>query len=395
MPAELQLANLLAARGTDEAQAESLGIFRALSSRGENTGLDALASALSAGVVPPDEVAGWAQRLMDHPLANDRTFLVAQRARIQAEPGMQEAAVKAVMARFADAPVERKAAAVFWLNGWKEFPRSLELLPQSEAVTNRDAFVLWLDALAGTGDWATADAALSSNAQPLSGSLAELFRARAARMTGREGTSQQGYRRAVQLALSDPRELAVAEAFLDADGQNEIWVSGMRQALHNPTTAATAKEGLVTAAKRTCDAAKLGEVYRLLAGEFPEDAGARDALYYYSLVLGQKGLLDQVREHAAKKPADFARKALLALALLKENRAEEAVRVFDGLQVRSDQITPEQKAIVVSVLAANRRMDQAEAMAMTLGEAQLTAQEAGMVNGYLREGAMPQEAPKP
>jgi prolyl-tRNA editing enzyme YbaK/EbsC (Cys-tRNA(Pro) deacylase) len=74
---------------------------------------------------------------------------------------------------------------------------------------------------------------------------------------------------------------------------------------------------------------------------------------------------------------------------LQEGFPDKAVAVFDGLSVRSDRITPEQKAIVVSVLAAAGRMDQAQAMASTLDTSMLTEQEAAMVNGYLGGSGSP------
>ena len=388
--ADLQLAGLLAARGTDEARAEALKIFRASAAQTDNTGLEALASALAAGVVPHDESADWAQRLLDHPLGNDRTFLISQTARLQSDPASREAVVKVVMARFAGTPVERKAAAALWLNERNEFSRSLELLPQSEAVTNRGAFVLRLDALSGTGNWNAVDEALNDRAMPLEGALADLFRARAARMNGRSGTAAQEYKKAAERALLDPRETATAAAFLEQDGQTDVWLDTMRAGLHNPSTASAAREGLLATAKNLRDAAKLSRACKILAAEMPQDEGAQNLALYYRLVLREPGLLETARQRSAERPDDFSRKAILAFALLQDGREVEAVRTFDGLEVRSDNITPQEKAVVVSVLAANNRMDQAEAMAMTLDRATLTVQENEMVNGYMRSGAAAQ-----
>ena len=390
--ADLRLAGLLAVRGTGDASAEALGIFRALAAQPDNTGLEALASALTAGAVPTDEAAAWAQRLLDHPLGNDRTFLVAQAARLQADPSAQDAAVKAVMERFADAPVERKAAAVFWLNERKAFARSLELLPQSEAVANRDAFVLWLDAMVGTGRWAAADEVLTKGAIPLDGAIADLFRARAALMNGRPGTAAQEYKKAAERALSDPREMASAAAFLEQDGQADVWLETMHAGLRNPATANAAREGLLVPAKNSRDAAKLAQACRILAAETPQDEGARNLSLYYRLVLREPGLLEAAQRRSAERPDDFSRKTVLAFALLRDAREVEAVRAFDGLEVRSDRISPQEKAVVVCVLAANGRMDQAEAMALTLDRTALSVQEAEMVEGYLRGGGAAEAA---
>ena len=87
--------------------------------------------------------------------------------------------------------VERKVPAMLWLNEHGEFSRTMELVPESKARANADAFVLWMDAAAGRGDWAAIDAALAKKT-PLTGGLADLFRARAAQKTGRTGAARQG-----------------------------------------------------------------------------------------------------------------------------------------------------------------------------------------------------------
>lgn len=181
--------------------------------------------------------------------------------------------------------------------------------------------------------------------------------------------------------------MASAAAFLEQDGQADVWLETMRAGLHNPATANAAREGLLAPAKNSRDAAKLVRACRILAAEMPQDENARNLSLYYSLVLRDQGLLEAARRRSEERPDDFSCKTILAFALLRDARHVEAVRAFDGLEVRSDRINPQEKAVVVCVLAANGRMDQAEAMAMTLDRATLTLQEAEMVDGYLRRGA--------
>lgn len=382
-PAQLQLAGLLAATGEEAARAEAWEIYRSMSDRQDNMAAEAMAAALAAGVVPSDQISEWAERLQAHPAANDRTFLLAQTAKLGADPDARARLVGEVMARFAGAPVERKALAMHWLNEQQEFRRSIELVSEKSARADRAAFVLWLDALAGLQQWGTVYAALETAAEPLDGALAELFRARAARMTGRTGAATQSYQRAVALAVSDPRELAVTKFFLETDGQASIWRDAMREALADPSTKDAAVRGILLPAAQSRDAVRMLEARRMLAEGLPDDEESQDAVLYYGLVLGQSGLLEQAATLSAEQPEDFPRKAILALALLKGGRREEAVRVFDGLKVYSNRITPQEKVIIISVLAANHRFDQAQAMALTLNAADLTQQEVGMMAGFL------------
>lgn len=381
--ARLQLAGILAASGGESARAEAWEIYRSMSDGRDKTAAESMASALAAGVVPPEQVVEWAHRLQEHPAGNDRTYLVAQTASVAADPAAKSQRVNEVMARFSGTPVERKAPAMLWLNEQQEFARTLELASERAARSDRDAFVLWLDALAALQEWDTINAALEKTAEPLEGTLAELFRARAARMTGRAGSAALAYKRAVMLALENPRELSVAEFFLETDGQSDVWQQAMREALANPATKDAAVRGILAPATRSRDAVRLREACKMLAGNLPDDETWQNALMHYDIVLGRPGLLDRALRRSEKRPDDFTRRANLALALLKEGREVEAVRVFDGLQVSSDRISPQDKAVVISVLAANRRFDQAQAMAMTLDTAGLTLQEVQMLNRWL------------
>jgi hypothetical protein len=384
--ARLLLGQLMAARG-GEAGAEALAMFRELSAGDDRVAASALAAGLAAGLVPSDERTAWAARLEKHPAGDEKTFLVVQSTRLAVDPSARPRVLEEVTAYFAGRGVERKTAAVVWLNAEGEHDLALRLVSSQEALASTDAFVAWLDALAGKGDWARVESALAGEKIPLQGVSLEMFRARAARMTGKEGAAQQGYQRAVNTALREPQHLGAVMAFLESDGQLAVLRESFRAGLTQPATAQGAKQGLVAIEKRARDAGRMRDLHKTLRDALPEDKDVQSDAIYYDLVLGGRGLGGEAWRMREEEPDNFGRRAVHALAVLKEGFPDKAVRVFDGLSVRSDQITPEQKAVVVSVLAAAGRRDQAQAMAATLDENDLTREEAAMVNGYLQSGA--------
>lgn len=385
--ARLLLGQLLAARGGEGPQAEALALFRELSAGDDRVAASALAAALVADLVPSDERVAWAERLAGHPGGDEKTFLVVQSTRLAVDPSSRPRVLDEVMSYFGGRGVERKTPAVIWLNTEGEYDLALRLVSSQEALANTDAYVAWLDTLAGKGDWARVEAALAGEKIPLQGVSLEMFRARAARMTGKEGAAQQGYQRAVNTALREPQQLGAVMAFLESDGQLAVLRESFRAGLLQPATAQSARQGLVAMEKRTRDAGKMRDLHKLLRDALPEDKDVQSDAIYYDLVLGGRGLGGEAWRMREEEPDNFGRRAVHALAVLKEGFPDKAVRVFDGLSVRSDQITPEQKAVVVSVLAAAGRMDQAQAMASTLDENGLTREEVEMVKGYLQSGA--------
>jgi len=383
----LLLGQLLAARAEADPRAEALGLLRELSREDGRVAASALAAGLTSGVVPAEERQAWADRLEKHPGGDEKTFLVVQSARLEADPSVRPQSVGDVMTYFSGSSVERKTPAVIWLNGLQEYDQSLRLLSSQEALSDPDAFVAWIDTLAGKGDWPRVEAALSGEKIPLQGVSLEMFRARAARMTGKEGAARQGYQRAANAALRQPRQLGAVMAFLESDGQLGVLRESFVAGLAEPATAEASKQGLVAIEKRSRDAGKMRDLFKTLRDALPDDKDTKSDAIYYDLILGGRGLGSEAWRMREAEPDNFARRAVHALAVLQEGFPDKAVRVFDGLSVRSDQITPEQKAIVVSVLAASGRMDQAQAMASTLDENALTREEVGMVNRYLQAGA--------
>ena len=379
----LQLALLLSSRGPDagDARAEAFTILEGLSSREDATGLEALAAGVSSGVVPAEKKVGWIARLENHPRANDRTFLLVQNARWPEDAAGRQAVVSAVMARFAGATVERKVPAMLWLNEHGEFGRTMELVPESKARANADAFVLWMDAAAGRGDWTAIDAALEKK-NPLTGGLADLFRARAAQKTGRTGTARQGYERAIQAALDDPAQMPALLAFMVADGQKPLLVGALVSVLGDPAKGRAAHDALLGVSGESRDAAELRDAWSAIRDAEPGNREAANAADYYGLVAGT-GSPTEVAARGLAAEGDTDTRTVRALALLKQGKSNEAAAVFRGLSLRSDTITPRQKAVVVCVLAAKGEPEQAELMGATLDASLLTTQEVEMIEQYL------------
>jgi tetratricopeptide (TPR) repeat protein len=387
---KLLLAQLVAAQQGGEDKPEALALVRELSMGEDATAANALAFALTSGILPPTDREEWLRRLENHPGADDRAFLVAKSARIATDASVRDSSVGEVMERFSALPVERKTVAAVWLNQLGRYDDSLRLISSQEAAGNPDAYVAWLDTLAGKGDWVRVESALSGDRVPLRGASLDMFRARAARMLGKDGAARQFYRQAANNSLkADPREIAAVMSFLESEGQLPVLRESFLLALAEPSTADAAKQALFAIEKQSRDAEKMREIAVKIRDALPDDSEAIGAVVYYDLLLGGRGLTDEAWRMREADPDNFARRAVHAFALLKEGFPDKAVRVFDGLSVRSDRITPEQKAILVSVLAANNRMDQAQAMASTLDPAALTLQEVEMIGQALSSASGP------
>jgi hypothetical protein len=79
------------------------------------------------------------------------------------------------------------------------------------------------------------------------------------------------------------------------------------------------------------------------------------------------------------EPASLPHRTLLALALLKQNRAEDALAVYANLNVPSNAVSASAVAVHASVLAATGRKDDARAEIAKVPSNRLLPEEAMMV----------------
>src|SRR5581483_9387235 len=64
-----------------------------------------------------------------------------------------------------------------------------------------------------------------------------------------------------------------------------------------------------------------------------------------------------------RNPRSLPHRTLLALALLKQNRPNDALQVYDNIQVAANALTPSALAVHAAVLAANGRKEDAHSEA--------------------------------
>src|SRR6185436_16594877 len=98
-----------------------------------------------------------------------------------------------------------------------------------------------------------------------------------------------------------------------------------------------------------------------------DEAEAVDAI----LKLAEKMVRDE--------PASLPHRTLLALALLKQNRAQDALAVYANLKVPSNAVSASAVAVHASVLAATGRKDEARAEIAKVPSNRLLPEEAMMV----------------
>jgi thioredoxin-like negative regulator of GroEL len=126
----------------------------------------------------------------------------------------------------------------------------------------------------------------------------------------------------------------------------------------------------------------LRDFWGAFASKRPDDHGAKVQRLHHRLTLGESGLLPEAQRLAAEHPQDLAALITHALALLQDGQKEEALKLFEVLSLKSDQMNAAQIAVVLAVLTANSQQQQADTLALALDPERLTQEERALVARY-------------
>lgn len=378
---------LIAHRLNGETAPEILEMLRSLSARPDQIGAEALAGAISKGLVPRNELPAWIASLRSHPKTTPQLLLLADNTEILLDPESKSAIATKTAERLRTAPPGDRAAGLQWLVGLGEPALATSLLAQEEALQSRETLSLWLDALSLQNQWAAILQALEQPANPLPKHLQSLYRARALAALDRAPESAAAYELAYREAQGKTEEFLETLAYLALAGQTHLFESGLRQNLDDPDLAETTLRTLIPAVSRQRDAEKTKRLYDLAATvpSLAENAALQNDRDHLALLLDQPVDHEKISTRSKANPRDFSFRVTAALALLRAGRGKQALDLLEDCEpdVHVASLPPHQKTVVAAALAASGRREEALQVASMLAPQVLSAQEFEMLKTHL------------
>ena len=366
----------------DQALAEILALTEAL--RGTKYGPRAVSMALPAAPIPRTTAWKWAQdALQDRSPANPALFLAADYA---IESGSAEAATLAGEFRplFEDAPLDRRAEFAVWLNRHGQSELVPDVLNADEAVSETSAYAARAEALANLDQWPALFemSGMESSSVPLSMRLST--RAVAARRLGQDSQVPDLVAQSLDNASRERRLRETVRAF-DFYGES-VLVDDILLALCARQDAAP--EAYPLARARFKGRGDEEAVLRALeaAGQVvPDHLAVQDSRRRRDLLAGVP--VDPAETAAAivVAPADIPLRLTHALALLKAGRSDEALAVFDQVDVFVSELAPAEQVIIYAVLrqSVGQSFNAARLLA-AIDRTRLTDEEEALLTGEIR-----------
>jgi len=379
---------LMTHRFNAETAPEILELLREVSKLQDERGVDAIATAMRIGVVPPADLPIWINALREHPKANARTLFLADTVEWQSNPASKPAVLERVLQRMQGAPVDDRAAGVQFLVFIGEPAQAAALLSRDEALKNREVFSLWLNAQSLIKNWSAILDALAQPNLPLPAYLTKLYTGRALVMSGHESDGRAAYAEALQQASENQADLLQALAYLNLAGEDQFFEQGFKHVLSDPATAKESFIKILPSVAMRRDATRTRRVYEIAAAISPDlakDLTLQNDLAYLNLLLGLPEDTKKVAFQSDANPRDFAFRVTYALALLKGGKNKEALTLLENCEpdVLVPTLPPHHKAIVAIALAANGRKKEALGAISTVPPQELSTQEFELLRSYL------------
>ncbi len=210
---------------------------------------------------------------------------------------------------------------------------------------------------------------------PLEPFLEAMYLARCNNQLGEQTASANNWQRALEAAQGDARKLIIAY-------NNAAAITPRLRLAH---------DGRLRMAQASRDTKKIHAVLATMLALWPDDLAIQNDEAYTRLLLcppaapetkDQAAAIEKLAEKLIERePHSLPHRTLLALARLRQERAEEALRVYSDLQVKQDAVSGSALAVHAAILAATANLENAKTEAAQLKREQLLPEEQALVKG--------------
>jgi predicted Zn-dependent protease len=183
--------------------------------------------------------------------------------------------------------------------------------------------------------------------------------------------------------------------YAEKNGAGRVAITAYEAAAVISPKSRPAQLGRLRGIYETRDTQKVHETLVELLKIWPNDTGLQNDEAYARLLLLPSDMKEDSKELKSieslgerlvrEEPASLPHRTLLALALLKENRPEDALALYQNLNVPQNAMSASTIAVHAAVLAASGQADAARSEAEKIPEDKLLPEERALI-AHLNEG---------
>ncbi|WP_269542944.1 hypothetical protein [Cerasicoccus fimbriatus] len=365
--ADVQFGYVKLSQRSENEAIRSAGIdwLKQMAQRPDDIGLQAARSLLTMPGLSREQLLSYAEKLAQHPMATreDRLAEIVIR-RQTGEQSMDELLAEAQSLFALEDPGELVELGR-WLNQQGRSADFLELVDFDTAISRRDLFLVWIDSMAITQQWAELDKVVDRPRLPLDPFTIVLFRSRIQQELGNDRVSNLIWGRALLTADDSISKLEFAYDYALKMGWSERANEVLEKLVKIPATQRKAFEEMLKLNQRSGDVLALQSALRRMAEKYPHDNDVANDLAYVNLLQGEdiQGSYDTAVRLLRESSQPFLANIIThALALYLGGEKQLALDQLYPLAINWSETRPRDRAIYAAILAANGHKREAQDM---------------------------------
>jgi hypothetical protein len=346
----------------------------------DDAGLQALRQLDKDPNLKPAEIDRLVARLHTHPLAAEFERLGALALEIKRHPDQRAALIdQAVAAHRAVTPAD---VATFgeWLNTHHEAERTLKLIPREKALSDKDLFAAYIDALGSLGRWENLKTVLTGTTVPLEASTVELYLSRCSSQLGDEQGSELHWQNAVSASAYNPAEALRLAVYAEKLGQNDRAAAVYRSLTQDPVASRVAYNGLIRVL-RDKDARTLRDILEQMVSRWPQDNDMAAQYVYFNLLINER--VEEMRQSAFTlmnlDSYSIAPRTDVALACLRLKDPHDAMKAYENVTINWNTASVPDLVVYAATLQANGQTAAARQMLSTVNRHELRPEQRDLI----------------
>jgi len=310
-----------------------------------------------------------------------RQLLLAYSLKASASPDASQKVMETVRQEFRKSEADTKLEVGRWMNQNRQYQETVDFIDKSEALVNRDLFLVWVDAMAAGNRWQELEE-LFKGEVPVTREIQELFRFRIFHELGKPNMADVFWNKSLDLAQNKPVLLWYYSGYAARLGLQMREESAYRALLPITAHKRGAYLALVEMLDESGQTLKLFDLLAAMKKEYPNDDEVANDWAYCALLLEKEveSVGDQVRAVLEQSPEVMAYRVTYGLYLLRMNQAKAAWSLFDSIALPPYQDwLLEWRVVYLAILQRNQLRDQAAEVMATIPIHQLKQEEARLL----------------
>lgn len=353
----------------------------ALSNGTDDVSLDALlvlakrALSAPAGEFHATRIEDLERAIDDHPLARAAQKLVATDLELAQHPDQRAEIIDRAVNRWKSGDKDALTALASWLYRNREYQRVVDTIPLERAQQTPELFLQYIDVLGALNRWDEIRKIIEDERFPLDPVVEQMYLARCFQQQHQQSGAENNWQRALEAAAGDVGKLMTLGEYAEKNGVLSTAAKAFDAAIASSPKFRSAYQSRLRVAYAQRDTKEIEKVLGAMLRIWPQDTAVQNDEAYMRLLLlpsisppssggsaaaspaapaasELKSIETLVQKLVQAEPDSFPHRTLLALVLLKEGRAADALAVYQNLNVTATALSPSALVVHAAVLAA-------------------------------------------